>query len=51
MRIWEDCESKLQITKIFHQMLNFRGHHHMGGTRMFENSKYGVVDSNCEYLV
>ena len=23
------------------------GHHHMGGTRMFKNSKYGVVDSNC----
>ena len=24
------------------------GHHHMGGTRMFENRKFGVVDSNCK---
>ncbi len=24
------------------------GHHHMGGTRMHKNLKYGVVDSNCK---
>lgn len=24
------------------------GYHHMGGTRMHENSKYGVVDKNCK---
>jgi hypothetical protein len=24
------------------------GHHHMGGTRMFKNNKYGVVDANCK---
>ena len=23
------------------------GHHHMGGTRMHNNIKFGVVDSNC----
>ena len=25
----------------------FGGHHHMGGTRMHNNIKFGVVDSNC----
>ncbi len=24
------------------------GHHHMGGTRMHENNKFGVVDTNCK---
>ena len=24
------------------------GQHHMGGTRMSDNSKYGVVDKNCK---